>query len=74
MIGKFGVGLKDALAVFHRKGIGVEINSRYGHISLTMAQKSGFDVQTLHAVFSNPIDETFVGTEFIIDGNFRYSH
>lgn len=68
MIGKFGVGLKDALAVFHRKGIGVEINSRYGHISLTMAQKSGFDVQTLHAVFSNPIDETFVGTEFIIDG------
>lgn len=68
LIGKFGVGLKDALAVFHRKGIGVEINSRYGHISLTMAQKSGFDVQTLHAVFSNPIDETFVGTEFIIDG------
>lgn len=68
LIGKFGVGLKDALAVFHRKGIGVEINSKYGHISLTMAQKSGFDVQTLHAVFSNPIDETFVGTEFIIDG------
>lgn len=68
LIGKFGVGLKDALAVFHRKGIGVEINSRYGHISLTMAQKSGFDDQTLHAVFSNPIDETFVGTEFIIDG------
>ena len=68
LIGKFGVGLKDALAVFHRKGIGVEINSKYGHISLTMAQKSGFDVQTLHAVFSNPIDETFVGTEFILDG------
>lgn len=68
LIGKFGVGLKDALAVFHRKGIGVEINSKYGHISLTMAQKSGFDIQTLHAVFDDPIDKAFVGTEFIIDG------
>lgn len=68
LIGKFGVGLKDALAVFHRKGISVEINSKYGHISLTMAQKSGFDIQTLHAVFDDPIDKTFVGTEFIIDG------
>lgn len=68
LIGKFGVGLKDALAVFHRKGISVEINSRYGHISLTMAQKLGFNIQTLHAVFDNPINREFVGTEFIIDG------
>lgn len=68
LIGKFGVGLKDALAVFHRKGISVEINSKYGHISLTMAQKSGFDIQTLHAVFDDPTDNGFVGTEFIIDG------
>lgn len=68
LIGKFGVGLKDALAVFHRKGIGVEINSKYGHISLTMAQKPGFDIQTLHAVFHDPIDKNFVGTEFIISG------
>ena len=68
LIGKFGVGLKDALAVFHRKGINVEINSKYGHISLVMAQKSGFDIQTLHAVFEEPVDENFVGTEFIING------
>ena len=68
LIGKFGVGLKDALAVFHRKGIGVEINSKYGHISLAMAQKPGFDIQTLHAVFHDPIDKNFVGTEFIISG------
>lgn len=68
LIGKFGVGLKDALAVFHRKGISVEINSKYGHISLVMAQKAGFNIQTLHAVFDDPVDTTFVGTEFIIDG------
>ena len=68
LIGKFGVGLKDALAVFHRKGINVEINSKYGHVFLTMAQKTGFDIQTLHAVFEEPINKEFVGTEFIIDG------
>lgn len=68
LIGKFGVGLKDALAVFHRKGIAVEILSRYGHIYLTMAQKSGFNVKTLHAVFDEPTDKNFVGTEFILDG------
>ncbi len=68
LIGKFGVGLKDALAVFHRKGVGVEINSKYGHISLALAQKSGFDIQTLHAVFDEPLDRTFVGTEFVVTG------
>ena len=68
LIGKFGVGLKDALAVFHRKGIRVKINSKYGHISLSMAQKTGFDIQTLHAVFDEPLDRTFIGTEFIIEG------
>lgn len=62
------MGLKDALAVFHRKGIGVEIDSKYGHISLAMAQKAGFDIQTLHAVFDEPLDENFVGTEFVING------
>lgn len=68
LIGKFGVGLKDALAVLYRKGIEVEINSKYGHITLTMAQKAGFDIQTLHAVFDPPINSNFTGTEFIIEG------
>ena len=68
VIGKFGVGLKDALAVFHRAGIGVEINSKHWNIRLAMAQKPGFDIQTLHAVFNDPIDLEFVGTEFILDG------
>jgi hypothetical protein len=30
VIGKFGVGLKDALATFERRRIGVEIHSRQG--------------------------------------------
>ncbi len=41
LIGKFGVGLKDALAVFYRKGIEVEINSKYASVTLSMSNKSG---------------------------------
>ena len=68
LIGKFGVGLKDALAVFYRKNIKVEINSKYAHVTLTMNKKSGFDIETLHAKFDDSIDENFVGTDFIIEG------
>lgn len=67
LIGKFGVGLKDALGVFYRKNVNVEINSKYAHISLVMNKKSGFDIQTLHAKFDEPIDQSFIGTEFILD-------
>lgn len=68
LIGKFGVGLKDALAVFYRKIIEVIINSRYAHITTQMANKEGFNIQTLHAVFSPSIDPQMIGTEFIIKG------
>lgn len=68
LIGKFGVGLKDALAVFYRKGVNVEIDSKYAHISLIMARKSGFNVRTLHASFSDPKDTSMVGTDFTIYG------
>lgn len=65
VIGKFGVGLKDALAVLNRAGRDVIIDSKYGHITLEMHRKEGFeDVQTLHAVFADPIDTQFEGTEF----------
>lgn len=30
VIGKFGVGLKDALATFHRRGVGVSVVSAFG--------------------------------------------
>lgn len=68
LIGKFGVGLKDALGVFNRKGILVEINSKYANITLDIAKKSGFDIETLHASFENPKDTNMVGTNFAISG------
>ena len=33
VVGKFGVGLKDALATFDWRGIGVRIRSRFGDIT-----------------------------------------
>ncbi|MDE6704006.1 MAG: hypothetical protein K2K00_10080, partial [Muribaculaceae bacterium] len=66
LIGKFGVGLKDALAVFHRKGYKVDIFSRHATISLVMSTKSSFDIQTLHAKFEEAIDDNMEGTEFVI--------
>ena len=69
VIGKFGIGLKDALATFDRKGIKVLIRAKFGDITLSRAAKEGFsDIITLHANISDPTDDTFVGTEFIIDG------
>ena len=41
LIGKFGVGLKDALATFDRNGIGVTIDSRHGHITIGQSTNSG---------------------------------
>jgi len=67
LIGKFGVGLKDALAVLWRNGITIEIHSKFAKITLTMAQKSGFALETLHAVFQES-DRSMDGTEFIITG------
>lgn len=69
VIGKFGIGLKDALATFDRKGIKVLIKSQFGDITLSKAAKEGFaDIITLHANISEPTDNNFIGTEFIIDG------
>lgn len=68
LIGKFGVGLKDALAVFYRKKINVEIDSKYANITLLMSKKAGFDIKTLHASFSEPKDCFMKGTEFTISG------
>lgn len=69
VIGKFGIGLKDALATFDRKGVQVVIRSKYGDITLGRSQKYGFeDVVTLHAYIASPSDPTLIGTEFILDG------
>lgn len=67
IIGKFGIGLKDALATFERKGIVTKIISKFGDITLGKSQKSGFDdLITLHAYISDANNLSFVGTEFIL--------
>lgn len=68
VIGKFGVGLKDALATFHRRGVRVVIQSPYGTFTLKQVSKHGFDnIITLHVEFDDaatPIG----GTDFVLTG------
>src|ERR1035437_9035854 len=67
VIGKFGIGLKDAMATFDRKGIRVLIKSKYGDITLIKSSKEGLeDIITLHACISDPSDSLLVGTEFVM--------
>ena len=68
VIGKFGVGLKDALATFHRRRIGVVIRSPHGTFRPQETSKHNFSaISTLHVAYDEaPNDET--GTEFVFDG------
>jgi len=68
VIGKFGIGLKDALATFDRKSIKVLIKSKYGNIKVYKSQKHDFeDLLTLHAYISPSKEPNFSGTEFILE-------
>ncbi|MDQ4143949.1 MAG: ATP-binding protein [Actinomycetota bacterium] len=68
VIGKFGVGLKDALATFHRRGIGVTIRSSHGTFSPKETSKHNFsDISTLHVAYDEtPVDMR--GTQFLLTG------
>jgi hypothetical protein len=67
VVGQFGVGLKDALATFHRNGIGVRIASPHGVLGLVERSKHGFgDVVTLHATVGPPAD--IEGTDVALSG------
>jgi hypothetical protein len=69
VIGRFGVGLKDALAVLDRRDVGVTLGSRHGEITLVHRPKAGFsDVTTLHARVRPASDPDMVGTEVILAG------
>ena len=69
VVGKFGVGLKDALATFYRRGVDVTVRSPHADITLTRAAKSDFaDVKTLHAAITRASDPKRKGTEFILGG------
>jgi hypothetical protein len=68
VIGRFGVGLKDALATLSRHNIDVAIRSRFGDITLQQTAKYGFsDVVTLHAAISQASDPTLEGTDIILN-------
>jgi hypothetical protein len=69
VVGKFGVGLKDALATFHRRGVDVTVKSPQGDITLRRAAKSNFaDVKTLHAAIAAPSEPKRKGTDFVLRG------
>jgi len=69
VIGKFGIGLKDALATFDRKKIKVIAKSKHSQITIAKSEKEGFkDIITLHAIIEDPIDPKFIGTEFELVG------
>lgn len=69
VIGQFGMGLKDALATFDRRGVTIAIRSPHADISTGRRPKAGFpDVTTLHALVAPPADPTFVGTDVVLDG------
>ena len=68
IIGKFGVGLKDALATFYRNGILPEIRSAHGTYTVTMHSKEGFDdIETLHVMFDDEPND-IEGTDFFLQG------
>ncbi len=69
VIGKFGIGLKDALATFDRHGIRVLAKSKFGDISLLKSQKQDFDdIVTLHALIKELSEPGLVGTKFVLTG------
>lgn len=69
VIGRFGIGLKDAIATLYRYGIILTITSKYGVITIDKSAKQDFDdIKTLHAVIEPAIDTEFEGTDIAILG------
>jgi hypothetical protein len=69
VIGQFGIGLKDALAVCDRRNVCVLLRSRHGDITTVRRAKAGFaDIVTLHGLVSPPADPNLDGTEVLLSG------
>jgi hypothetical protein len=69
VIGQFGIGLKDALAVCDRRDIGIVLRSRHGDIRIARRAKAGFsDIVTLHGLVGEPADPRRVGTRVELSG------
>jgi hypothetical protein len=70
-IGKFGVGLKDALAVFERERVKVEIISKHGRFTFQRKEKCK-DITTLHAIMEPTTQPDMEGTWVLLRGNIPY--
>jgi hypothetical protein len=69
VIGRFGIGLKDALATFERNKVKIEIISKYNRITISKSKKQDFeDLSTLHAIIEDSPETNFIGTEFKLIG------
>jgi uncharacterized protein YeeX (DUF496 family) len=69
VIGKFGVGLKDALAVLYRHGIVATLHSAHNTFTVEEAPKADFgDVETLHALVHPPERPDMEGTAVVLSG------
>ena len=69
VIGKFGVGLKDALATFHRHDVDVALISMGSKITLLQVNEHGFaDISTLHASNDDSASDIDSGTDVILKG------
>lgn len=68
LIGKFGVGLKEALATFDHNNVRVIIKSRHGLFTFGKSPQDGSNkIVTLISIYP-PKNTTFLGTEFIFKG------
>ncbi|HMD53439.1 MAG TPA: GYF domain-containing protein [Phycisphaerae bacterium] len=66
VIGKFGVGLKDAIATLCRIGVTVQARSRFGVFRVAQLPKHGFgEIQTIHILYDDTPQE-MCGTEFTL--------
>lgn len=67
IIGQFGFGLKDAVAVLVREERTLEIKSKHGRYTFEYRNKHGHDdVITLHVIIHKDVQSDFVGTEISI--------
>lgn len=66
VIGRFGIGLKDAIATLHRNKAVLKIFSKYGTWAPIERMKTGTNIETIHMEESETIDNNLKGTKIII--------
>jgi hypothetical protein len=67
IIGHFGIGMKDAVAVLARKEKVLEIKCKHGRYTFEYKNKYGHDdITTLHVIIHDDVPSDFVGTEITV--------